>query len=257
MLYDCYDMFKVVLLLCGDIEKYPGPSFDDLKAQLEATAGNVKGIKKGEISTDALISETNTRLATTEARVEGLLKVADKVAPYQNRIASLEKNVSFLLDKDNNLENRSRHNNLIVYGIKETEDENKNMLNTCTKNSIFGAILGTQITGIECIHRLGYKAANKKWLVILKLLDKRDKISILSNFRRLKGSAFSESEDFSPRVQQIRKQMWDSAKELKKKGDKVVLLSERIKINEPVFVWDGSANARVPLYPPTHKKNSN
>lgn len=56
---------------------------------------------------------------------------------------------------------------------------------------------------IESIHRIGRPAANKCRPVILKLVDGRDKARILKNCSNLKGTDYSISEDFSPRVQAI------------------------------------------------------
>lgn len=53
---------------------------ENLKAQPQAISGDVKDIKKGKTSTDALIPETGTTLTTIETRVEGLSKIADPVA---------------------------------------------------------------------------------------------------------------------------------------------------------------------------------
>lgn len=186
----------------------------------------------------------------------GFVEISSVNWRLKNRITFLEKNANFLLDKVHKLWNKSRHNYLIVYGIKETEDDNNETLETCVKNNIFGDILSTWITGLERIHRLGHKAANKTRQVILKLSDERDKNAIWKNCRRFEGSEFSVSEDFSSKVQQIRKKLQETAKELENKGDKVVLSFDRIKINGQVFPWDDPANASVPLYPTTRKKKS-
>lgn len=75
---------------------------------------------------DAFISETNTRLAAIEARVEGLSKITHSVGAYQMRMACLERMSIFFsinwttLKKDGDAKTK----NLIVHGIKETVDEN-------------------------------------------------------------------------------------------------------------------------------------
>ncbi|XP_040068674.2 uncharacterized protein LOC115320940 [Ixodes scapularis] len=251
----CHDLFSLLLMLSGDVETNPGPTLEDLMQHLTAIASDVKEIKEGKTATDALIAETNARLATIEHRVDGLSNMAVSVAAFETRIVSLEKNVNFLLGKVDDLENRSRRNNLLVYGIKETADESNEGLENCVKKEIFEDILGVHASGIEKIHRLGRKVANKTRPVILRFLEERDKSAVLSSCRRLKGSRFSISEDFSPRVQQIRKKLWDSAKELKKNGDKVVLSFDKIKINGQVFIWDDTANTRVPVYPATRQNS--
>lgn len=249
----CHDLFGLLLLLSGDVETNPGPTLDELMQQLMAITSVVMEIKDGKAATDALIAETNARLATIEHRVDALSNMAASVAAFETKIVSLEKNVNFLLGKVDDLENRSRRNNLLVYGIKEIPDESTEGLENYVKREIFEGILGVHPSAIERIHRLGHWAANKTRPVILRFLDERDKCAVLSSCRRLKGSRISISEDFSPRVQQIRKKLWDSARESKRKGDKVVLTFDKIKINGQIFIWDDTANARVPLYTSTHQ----
>lgn len=100
---------------------------------------------------------------------------------------------------------------------------------------------------IERIHRIGKPVANKCRPVILKLVDGRDKTRILKNCGNLKGTEFSISEDFSPRVQQIRKKLWASAREERSSGAKVALTFDKIKVNGKLYRWDDSLNSRVPV----------
>lgn len=104
----------MLLMLSGDVESNPGPDMAQLMEQLQIIAGDVKDIKEGKAVTDSLIAETNGRLTTIEQRVDSLTKLTATVTALQDKILCLEKNVDFLMAKIDDLENRSRRNNLIV-----------------------------------------------------------------------------------------------------------------------------------------------
>lgn len=76
----------------------------------------------------------------------------------------------------------------------------------------------------------------------MKLLDYRDKTQILSNCYKLKGSSFSIGEDFSWRVRNIRKKLWNYAKARKESGDKVSLSYDKLRINDDLYRWDDETN---------------
>lgn len=55
----------------------------------------------------------------------------------------------------------------------------------------------------------------------------------------------SVSEDFSAATRQIRKQLWDSAADLRDSGKKVRLVHDKIRIDNEMFEWDDEKMARV------------
>ncbi|XP_042149349.1 uncharacterized protein LOC115320747, partial [Ixodes scapularis] len=225
----CRSVCSMLLMLSGDVESNPGTDMAQLMEKLQIITRDVKDIKQGKAVTDSLIAETNERLTTIEQRVDSLTKLTATVTAFQDKVLSLERNVDFLMAKIDDLENQSRRNHLIVYGIHETTDEDSIFLENLVKKDVFESILKVQTAGTERIHLLGRKSPNKTRPIILKLLDGRDKTKILTSSRLLKGSAYSILEDFSPRVQQIRKKLWESAKDLRTNGDKVIFRQVKTK----------------------------
>nr|XP_054917733.1 uncharacterized protein LOC129380525 [Dermacentor andersoni] len=145
------------------------------------------------------------------------------------------------------LENRSRRSNLIFYGIPEVENERPDDLKRTISDKIIKGTIGVTVSGIERMHRLGTKAENKTQPVILKLQCFEDKVNILKNCAKLKNSNISVGEDFSIRVRNIRKELWNSSKSNRDRGEKVTLVYDKIKINGQVYVWDEHKGARVPV----------
>lgn len=151
--------------------------------------------------------------------------------------------------KIDDLENRSRRNNLIIHGIPEEKNEDPSSLDNIVNGKIISDILKTEPVAIERIHRLGKPATKKVRPVILKLLDHRDKNRLLKNCFKLKGSNFAISEDFSRRVRDVRRKLWNCAKKFKHAGDKVIMSYDKLRINGELFVWDSEKDDIAPALP--------
>lgn len=163
------------------------------------------------------------------------------------KVDSIEKSVQCLKRRLVDLEDRSRRNDLIVFGIPESENETIDALNDKVVSDLFQNMLGINVRSVERLHRIGRRQPNKPHPVILKLFDRRGKISILKNCYKLKGKRMSVSEDFSAVTRQIRKQLWDSTAELCESGKKIRLVYDKIRIDNDLFVWDNEQMARVPV----------
>lgn len=114
-------------------------------------------------------------------------------------------------------------------------------------NDIIKGILELDPVAIERIHRLGRPSPGKVRPVILKLLDSRDKTKILKQGSKLKGTHFSIGEDFSVRVREIRRKLWQSCKTNRDNGDKASLVYDKLYINKKEYVWDEDKNDKVPV----------
>lgn len=158
----------------------------------------------------------------------------------QSTIETLEKRID-------ELENRSRRGNLIVYGLPEANDETSESLEKIVNEKIIRDTLELDPIEIERIDRLGRPAPDKTRPVIFKLLDTRQKAVILKQCKKLKDTEYSIREDFSRRIRDIRKKLWDSAKENRDKKDKVSLAFDKLYINNCAFVWRDEKGERVPL----------
>lgn len=146
-----------------------------------------------------------------------------------------------------------------MYGIPEDEKEDEESLEQVINNTVAKGVLKIEPVSIERIHRLGKPSANKTRPIIFKLLDDRDKTKILKNCHKLKDTDISISEDFSQRVRNIRKKLWDSAKPNKESGQKVHLVYDKISIDRILYRWDDTVNDKVMIgeakNPSTGKKN--
>ncbi|XP_040078360.1 uncharacterized protein LOC115313979, partial [Ixodes scapularis] len=239
-LCDVFFSLRMLLLLSGDVEINPGPETGAILQKLKEIARDIQEIKNEK-------GITNDRLSAIEHKLESLSMLQKNVSACRERITELETIVIIITRKVDDLENRSRRSNLIVYGIKEQENENSQTLERVVVGEILERILSVQIADIERIHRLGKQADNKIRPVILKLLDSRDKSKILKNCVKLKGTHFSIGEDFSRHVQQIRKKLWDGTKANRDKREKVFLTYDKVRINGHLYEWDETKEDIIPV----------
>lgn len=145
------------------------------------------------------------------------------------------------------LENHSRRSNLIVYGLPERDNETSDTLEHVVNKEVIQDLLELEPIRIERIHRIGRPAPNKIRPVIFKLQDAHDKISILKQGSKLKGSDFSIGEDFSRRVRDVRRKLWASSKPNRDKKEKVSLVFDKLFINSNVYTWDTEKDERLLL----------
>lgn len=162
------------------------------------------------------------------------------------KIDYLEKTVTCQAERLIDLENRSRRNNLLVFGVEEQHKESEADLRKVVVNEIFGKRLGIEVKSIERIHRIGRKDAARCRPIIMKFYDSREKESVLHHCKKLKGSSISISNDYAQETVAVRKKLWESAAADRANGKKTTLLGDKIKIDEQLYAWDTVQNERCP-----------
>lgn len=148
------------------------------------------------------------------------------------------------------LENRNRRNNLIIYGIAECETETVDSLSGVVLGDIFEKKMGIKVNSLERMHRLGRKATDRTRPVIMRFFDFNEKMQLLRNAKKLKNTDYSLSEDYSLRIQSIRKKLWSTVKDSRTPEDKVYLKYDKLVYNRVTYVWDEAKNERRKLVKP-------
>ena len=116
-------------------------------------------------------------------------------------------------------EDRSRRNNLRIQGIKEDPRES---CEEC-ENKIYDLLeekleMDTSNITIESAHRAGEKSNDKERAIVVQFSFYQDKINILRNCKKLKGTKISIFKDFSPETMQICKEKWKEVLANRKQG---------------------------------------
>ena len=133
----------------------------------------------------------------------------------QDRLDSLEANINTLIDKADDLENRSRRNNLCFEGIdeqmhgNETWEESEHKVKRL-KDLISNTLqIDADNIEIERAHRVGKKrpTSDKPRTIVAKFLNYKHRGMVLNERRKLKGSNLIIREDFSDRVVAKRREL--------------------------------------------------
>lgn len=140
--------------------------------------------------------------------------------------------------RNNKLENRSRQQNLVFYGVDDnnradTWDQSENLITTICKEE-----LQIDLHSIQKAHRVGRYTESGKRPIVVNFSSYKEKQSVLTNAKKFKGSPYSVDQDYSPETRDIRKRLWEYAKAKRTDKDEVKLKGDRIVINGQAFVWD-------------------
>lgn len=250
---DCLSMASLLLKLSGDVEENPGPVTDEILAQILQTQNDIlkriTEIQEKQNSSEANCLIVQNRLSEIEKKLECVDETSNRLARLESAFTGRDDEMYNLSRQVDDLENRGRKNNLIIRGIQEEPLESEDTLAKIVVDHVFGAKLNVKIDSIERIHRIGRKFPRGNRPVIVKLADFRDKVTILKNCVKLKGTAYSINEDFSKRINEIRKNLWSSATEEKRQGSKVKLIYDKLKVNDTMYAWDENRKARYPVSP--------
>lgn len=146
-----------------------------------------------------------------------------------------------LQDYQDDLDNRSRRNNLIFFGIEDNQNETwaeseSRILSFCSKQ--LQAPIASEAT--ERAHRLGRYTEAKNRPLIVKFLSLKDKQRLLTVAARLKGSQFAISEDYLNKVRLQRPKLTQFARQ---RGENFKLNFNKLKMNGKLFMYDSETDA--------------
>ena len=160
-------------------------------------------------------------------------KVNDNLSKQKQKhkedINKLWKDNDQLCERLRDLEDRSRRDNLRIDGIAEVENETWEQTEEILQNLLKEKPQLENIS-VERAHRVGNKGKNNKRTIVLKLASFKDKLKIISEARKLKGTNISINEDYSKETLQIRKEKWKEVKELRKNGTYAILVYGKVVI---------------------------
>ncbi|XP_049267703.1 uncharacterized protein LOC125760039 isoform X2 [Rhipicephalus sanguineus] len=231
---------NMLLLMSGDVELNPGPvsppsmetianAISRIEASQTSVLTELSLIRTSQSSIEALVTTLSTRVDTLEKIVQSTQSNETGLkADVKDSFAKLSAEIRVLTDKCDDAENRLRRSNLLFCGIPDTKGESwiqsqAKVIKFCSEN------LGISIPedDLERAHRLGRYQQNKSRPIIVKYARFKDKSKILAVASKLKGTTFSIREDYSARVRQARRKLYDhgmlSGKPFKLRFDKLLL----------------------------------
>ncbi|XP_040357426.2 uncharacterized protein LOC121046817 [Ixodes scapularis] len=234
LLLECLDVLRSLLLLSGDVELNPGPMtvaqatqlddvcklLQDLNARaIKSQEGQssliktVEEIKKNQQSIEAKINEFGSRLLLVESKISALEIVDHDFQEMQGVAEALQNNNVNLLERLNELEDRSRRDNLIIHGLPDVASETWAESETKVLELISRS-LQLQVTPdcIERAHRIGSFNPTRCRPLVIKFSSFKVKDKVLFSRLKLKGSTTYITEDFSPATRIARKKLIEFGK---------------------------------------------
>ncbi|XP_072142129.1 uncharacterized protein [Dermacentor andersoni] len=214
---ECFHVVRPLLLMCGDIESNPGPDKLDviLGEPKKMSTGQTELVKEVQelkfqlLSMDQKMTNLTTRLSALEIHCGSLSTLRSDLEGIQATSAATSRLVGVLEARLDDAENRSRRNNLLFYGLPDTNPTETYSLTEDLVIRHCSDHLDTQLSpnDIERAHRLGRHSKDRKRPIIVKFTFFKTKESILSKGSKFKGTDYSVGEDFSRRVQNCRKHL--------------------------------------------------
>lgn len=246
------------LILCaGDVETNPGPDkVDQVLALLkELTLSNEKFQKDAsnklkDIQTS--VTDIKRRLSGVEERLKAVDNLCHDVTTVNSVVQESQEQLKTIETKQleqanlvvDDLNNRMRRNNLIFKGIpeepKETWVDTERIINQFVLTK-----LGFNAGEIERAHRIGRPKAGHIRPIVVKFLNFKDKSIILRNASKLKDLQKPRvwiEEDFSARMQLIRKKLRDFAREARKPNEKYTVVYDKLLLGSKCYTLDSSQN---------------
>lgn len=258
-----------LLLLCsGDVEANPGPpslrsassdvdneqttaqntailemlkSINERTIDLAASQGelssDVKAIKNNQEAIKTSLSDIFTRLEALEHESKNLNTLEQEIVSIKSSTAHLTSQQETLQTRLDDLEDRSRRNNVVIHGI---EDSKESWQDTEEKAlAALHSVLGVEVSPseVERAHRIGTLSSSKPRPIIMKFCSFKTRDKVLSARSKLKESGISVSEDFSPATRQARKKLSEFAKRVPG-SPKYKLRYTKLFVNEKCYVYD-------------------
>lgn len=192
-----------------------------LDGNVTTLMSEVKALQANQQSTESAISVLSNKLSLVENEISsireaqsGLLeKLQSELEEVRQQNSATAANVSSITTRLNDLEDRSRRDNVVFYGITDsanetwTESESK-VVDLCANK------LGIQCTSADFdrVHRIGKFSVDKPRPIIAKFCSFKLKESVISSGHQLKGSGLSVANDFSSATRLARRRLIEFAK---------------------------------------------
>lgn len=96
-------------------------------------------------------------MASIEGKIESFAQTPQRTENCERSVTELQEEIASLKEAMDVVENHSRRNYLIVYGVSENETETTNSLREAVLTEIFEQKLGIKVNSHERINLLGKK----------------------------------------------------------------------------------------------------
>ncbi len=146
---------------------------------------------------------------------------------------NLRKRMADIERQTDDLECRSKRNNLIIYGLPRVENETWHECEEVVQELLTDKLEMHESPQFDRVHRLSAKPNSP---IVARCTFYKDKETIMKAKTKLKGSNVFISEDFSLRVREIRKKLLPHLKAAKDEKKKATMVYDHLLINGKKFI---------------------
>ncbi|KOB76970.1 Endonuclease-reverse transcriptase [Operophtera brumata] len=172
------------------------------------------------------------KIEMSKQTTEIISQMDEKLAPFIREIEELKSENQKLKDKIAGIEKSKRFNNIIIFGIKETENSPTELM-ASTKGKIRNdLIISLDDKDINTIYRVGKKDSKneKDRPILISFVNGWKKIEIMKNRNKFKD--VYASEDYPREVLDKRKELQTKLIEERKKGNYAVIKYDKLIVRE-------------------------
>lgn len=209
----------------------------DILAKQNVILTELAGIKTSQQTFENKFDKLAKKVEQIEVTVEETKELRNQMTSIKKNVSSVQTELTECQRKLVDLEDRSRRNNLMVFGVSEDAGETADILRSKVLDGIFVEKLGIRTNSVERLHRVGRKT-NRSRPIIVKFFDYNEKNNLLKKRRLLKGTKITLEHDYSWVTLQKRKLLWESSKPNRDNGETAFLIHDKIKIGNDIFEWD-------------------
>ena len=224
---------SLCLLLSGDVESNPGPPTGQTRSQSrtrQQTLDPTGNIVADEPSLRDIMTGINNLNTTVTNISQELKNLTSTVNTLQQNYTSVENEVKLLKDENkilhgklkqletnfDVLEGHSRRQNILFFGIQPAQpNETNTQCEQTLRDTLHNKINLTNIS-FDRVHRISSR--NGIQPIIASVTDYKDKIKILKERHRLKGTQIFLSEDYTARVRNVRKKLTPFIKQIRQQS---------------------------------------
>lgn len=194
----------------------------------------LKTLQAGQKKIEASMENIQTRLFALEEKTKAFEHI-------DHEMATLATQHDSLLSRIDELEDRSRRNNLIFYGFSDSPRETWEQSESLVKDVLTNVLPTLSDDAFERAHRLGSFSPSKARPIIVKFSSFKVKDQILSARKKLREKNVTVSEDFCPATREIRNKLTAFAKS--QPGEPLFHLRyKRLVINKTHYIYNPATN---------------
>ena len=159
-------------------------------------------------------------------------RIDEKLAPLTQDITDLRNENQILREKINKIDTYNRQNNIIIYGLRESEKSSFELLENVTEKIKTDLNIPFEKRDIDVIYRIGKKDTKNEKIrpILIKLANNWMRNEIMVNKKKLKDAYASE--DYTKEVMEKRRELIPKLKEERIKGNFAILKNDKLIIKE-------------------------